>query len=104
MLNYDDISASLRLASSADEYDVITSLQALINAGAWGMEGSMGRAMMGAIESGVCALGRERAQDYYGNVIPSRFDVEPGTKGSAEFVYEHSDYGVLDAREETDEG
>lgn len=64
-------------------------LQKLINAGAWSFEGSMGRAMMRAIEAGQCALGPEPARDYWGNRIPSRFEVKPGTKGSVEFVEAH---------------
>jgi hypothetical protein len=41
---------------------------------------------MEAIENGYCLLGRSRAQDYYGNTIPSRDDVQEGTKGSLEYV------------------
>jgi hypothetical protein len=42
--------------------------------------------MMEAIEAGVCALGNEPAHDYNGNRIPSRFEVEPGSKGSVKYV------------------
>jgi len=31
-------------------------------------------------------LGKSRARDYFGNVIPSRDDVKAGTKGSYEYV------------------
>jgi hypothetical protein len=31
-------------------------------------------------------LGRDQYRDYYGNTIPSRDDVKPGTKGSYQFV------------------
>jgi hypothetical protein len=31
-------------------------------------------------------LGENATTDYYGNVIPSRDDVKPGTKGSYDFV------------------
>ena len=61
-------------------------LQAVINAGQWGLEGSFGRAMMGAIEAGACMLGKHRARDYWGNPIPSRDDVQAGTKGSFDYV------------------
>jgi len=61
-------------------------LQAMIDAGSWGFEGSMGRAMMRAIEDGRCVLGPNGARDYWGNYIPSRFEVEPGTKGSMEYA------------------
>ena len=44
---------------------------------------------MDAIEAGVCLLGKSRARDYYGNTIPSRDDVEAGTKGSYDYVVQH---------------
>jgi hypothetical protein len=62
-------------------------LQALIDSGtAWQLEGSVGRAAMRAIESGECVLGPEGHRDYWGNYVPSRFEVEPGTKGSVEYA------------------
>ena len=62
-------------------------LQRAINGGeAWKFQGSYGRAMMAAIEEGRCMLGPQPAQDAWGNRIPSRTEVEPGTKGSREFV------------------
>lgn len=73
----------------------VRALQTLINSGTWGLQGSYGRAMMDAIESGYCALGTEPARDYWGNRIPSRDEVEPGTKGSVEFVEEHSPFGSV---------
>lgn len=61
-------------------------LQELINSGAaWKLEGSVGRAAMAAIRSGECILGEEGHFDYWGNYVPSRFEVEPGTKGSVEY-------------------
>lgn len=62
------------------------SIQRMINAGQWGLEGSIGRAMMGAIDDGCCMLGKNRARDYYGSLIPARDDVVEGTKGSYQFV------------------
>lgn len=65
----------------------IDALQEAINSGlAWNMEGSVGRAAHDAIENGACVLGTERRKDYYGNVVPSRFDVKPGSKGSIEYA------------------
>ena len=62
-------------------------IQRAINEGtAWKFQGSYGRTMMDAIRSGYCMLGRHRTQDYYGNVIPSRDDVQAGTKGSYDYV------------------
>jgi len=63
-------------------------MQAMLNAGQWALQGSYGRAMMRAIEAGVCMLGPNPAQDYWGNRIPSRTEVAPGTKGSRELVVE----------------
>jgi hypothetical protein len=63
-----------------------TDLQNLIDSGMWSMEGHMGRAMMLAITNGECILGPSPAFDYWGNYIPSRYEVEPGTKGSVEYA------------------
>ena len=63
------------------------SIQRAINSGsAWSFQGSYGRAMMDAIAEGCCMLGTARARDYYGSTIPSRDDVQEGTKGSRGFV------------------
>ena len=70
-----------------NEIEYYTELQKAINSGsAWSLQGSYGRAMMSAIESGYCMLGTSRARDYWGNTIPSRDDVKPGTKGSFDYV------------------
>jgi hypothetical protein len=75
------------------EYDVLDEeaerlqLQTLIDSGmAWKMEGAVGRAAMDAIRSGACVLGKVPFTDYWGNRIPSRYEVEPGTKGSEEYA------------------
>lgn len=46
------------------------------------MEGSVGRAAMEALRSGACMLPTVRYTNYYGNVIPSRYDIKKGTTGS----------------------
>lgn len=69
------------------EQSAYEALQQAINEGSsWRLQGSFGRDMMHAIESGFCMLGTERARDYWGNVIPSRYDVKEGTKGSRDYV------------------
>jgi hypothetical protein len=69
------------------ELEFFEAIQRAINEGtAWKFQGSYGRTMMDAINGGYCLLGKHRAQDYYGNTIPSRDDVEEGTKGSYEYV------------------
>lgn len=76
-----------------DEEDYAIAMQNAINDGnAWKFQGSVGRAMMDALKSGVCMLGKTGASDYYGNYIPSRTDVKAGSFGSYEFVAEN--YGV----------
>lgn len=61
-------------------------LQALINAGMWSLQGSIGRSMNAALEDGRCMLGPSTATDYWGNKIPGRDDVVEGTKGSYQYV------------------
>jgi hypothetical protein len=74
---------------TADEETAIKTLQQLIDTGqAWHLEGSMGRAAMSAIESGACVLGIVGMKDYWGNYVPSRFEVKPGTKGSPEYAHD----------------
>jgi hypothetical protein len=85
----------LEMDEDATEEDETRALQHLINTGQWSFPGRTGRAMMDMIELGVCALGPEPATDYYGNRIPSRSEVEAGTKGSAEYVVENSVYGRI---------
>lgn len=85
MLTLDDID-TIECDDEATELDYYLSIQRAINGGMWGLQGSYGRAMMDAIKGGYCMLGAKAARDYYGNGIPSRNDVQPGTKGSKDFV------------------
>ena len=72
-------------AEELDE-DFLPSVQSLIDTGmAWRLEGFIGRQCMAAIESGEAMLGEVGHRDYYGNYVPSRHEVEPGSKGSPEF-------------------
>ena len=69
------------------QQDEIVNLQELIDSGmAWRLEGSVGRSAAAAIEDGVCVLGVEGHRDYWGNYVPSRSEVVPGTKGSVEYA------------------
>lgn len=64
----------------------IESLQELINTGlAWRLEGAIGRAAMDAIRSGECILGEEGHYDFWGNYVPSCYEVKTGTMGSKEY-------------------
>ena len=70
-----------------EQGEAILDLQALIDSGlAWRLEGSVGRAAHEAIEAGICVLGETGHRDYWGNYIPSRHEVEAGTKGSLEYA------------------
>ena len=70
-----------------EQGEAVLDLQALINSGmAWRLEGSVGRAAMDAIEAGICVLGEVGHRDYWGNYIPSRHEVQSGTKGSIEYA------------------
>jgi hypothetical protein len=65
----------------------LEAMQSLINSGqAWKLQGSYGRAAMQAIENGDCVLGKVGHKDYWGNYVPSRFEVQEGTKGSLEYA------------------
>ena len=69
------------------EEDYAVAMQNAINDGvAWKFQGSVGREMMAALEAGVCMLGKTGADDYWGNYIPSRDQVQEGTKGSYQYV------------------
>ena len=78
------------LFGEEEDVDTLAALQDLADTGAaWSLEGSVGRTVMDAIESGQIALGESGHRDYWGNYVPSRFEVEPGTKGSVEYVEAH---------------
>lgn len=57
--------------------------QRLIDSGiAWRLEGRVGRTAMNLIREGYCTLGEVGNIDAYGNYVPSKTEVEPGTPGS----------------------
>ena len=91
MITLEDINTIEGYDEEATEEDYYFSIQQAINSGsAWSMQGSYGRAMMDAITSGHCMLGRDQCRDYWGNTIPSRDDVKQGSKGSYVFVVNHN--------------
>lgn len=74
-------------AEDPDTETVIATYQALVDSGdAWRLEGSVGRQAMELIEGGYITLGEVGHRDFWGNYVPSRHEVEPGTKGSQEYV------------------
>lgn len=96
MLTLDDIDL-IEGNTTCTMREYYQSLQRAINQGAWGMQGSYGRAMMDAIKSGHCMLGVNDHIDYYGNHIPSRDQVKEGTKGSIQFVIDQMGADWADA-------
>ena len=71
-----------KITKLQEDYGV-AGMQRLINDGSvWHMEGSYGREAMRLLESGQCMLPKKQYKDFYGNVIPSRDNVKPGTTGS----------------------
>jgi hypothetical protein len=73
-----------------DEDDNVRLFQDLIDTGmAWRLEGAVGREAMRLIDAGQCTLGDVGHRDYYGNYVPSKTEVQSGTKGSDAFVAAH---------------
>ena len=85
--NLNDVNV-IECDEEASDDNYVISIQRAINSGMWSLQGSYGRAMMQAIEDGQAMLGPNSARDYWGNFIPSRSQVQAGTKGSREFVVE----------------
>jgi len=72
----------------ADEDAVLACYQSLVNSGqAWKLEGHVGRTAMSLLDARLIALGEEGHTDYWGNYVPSRYEVAPGTKGAPEFAH-----------------
>lgn len=70
--------------------ETVACYQSLIDSGeAWRLEGAVGRTAMDLIEDGFCMLGEQGHKDFWGNYVPSRHEVEAGTKGSRQYVEEH---------------
>lgn len=90
MLTLADVN-NIECDEEVSELEYFKSIQRAINSGlAWSFQGSYGRTMMDAISSGRCILGEKGARDYWGNYIPSRHEVQGGTKGSISYVEAHS--------------
>ena len=74
-----NISTIARLQKDYGFWDI----QQSINTGmAWKMEGSFGRSAMDMLRSGACMLPKVSHRDYYGNIVPSRDVLKPGTMGT----------------------
>ena len=72
-------------------HETVALFQRLIDDGTvWLWPGTYGRTATDLIRAGLCMLPPVPQRDYYGNPIPSRHDVQPGTPGSAEYVEEQA--------------
>jgi hypothetical protein len=81
------VRGTMSTSTDTGSFMSVDSLQDLIDSGfAWKMEGSVGREAMNAIKNGECVLGPEGCYDYWGNYVPSRHEVVPGTVGSLEYA------------------
>lgn len=82
---FDDLIAFEEGRLAQDEVSRL--FQQLIDDGTvWRLQGSYGRTAHALIEDGRCMLGETSHLDYFGNHVPSRFEVQPGTPGSPEYV------------------
>jgi hypothetical protein len=82
-----DISFDDFESGQLSELESVEFMQDLIDSGqVWKLQGSYGRAAMDLIQSGQCLLGPVGHRDAYGNYVPSRDEVQPGSPGSSEFV------------------
>ena len=76
----------MELYEATTRKEEIEVIQMYIDNGmAWKLEGSVGREATRLIESGHCILGETGHKDYWGNYVPSRYEVKTGTKGSVEY-------------------
>jgi hypothetical protein len=69
--------------------ETVAMYQAMIDDGTvWKFPGCYGRTASELLASGYCMLGLVGHRDAYGNYVPSRTEVKPGTKGSPEYCEE----------------
>lgn len=86
-MSYEDVMALEE--GGLDELEAAKAMQRLINSGtAWSLQGSYGRSAMDGIKSGRNMVGAVAHRDYYGNRVPARGDLKPGSFGTREFVAE----------------
>lgn len=70
-----------------NEEEVIELFQYLINKGyAWNLQEFYASIAISLIESGYCTFGENRTKGYWGQTIPSKYDLKPNTMGTDGFV------------------
>jgi len=73
--------------------DAAVAIQQGINSGmVWRLEGARGRQAQAMIDAGLCMLGKVGYKDYWGNYVPSRFEVKDGSVGSPDYCREALEY------------
>lgn len=74
------------------EAEAIELFQDLIDSGyAWQLPGSYGRTADALIEAGLCTLGEQGHRNYWGNYVPSKHEVKPGSVGSEQYARENGE-------------
>ena len=73
-----------QIAELQDSEGVLEIQKLILSGEVWKFEGSYGRQAMDFLNSGICYLPEVVTYDYYGNMIPSRNQLEAGTKGTLE--------------------
>lgn len=94
MLSLNDV-LTIEGEIEADELEQFAAIQRAIDGGTWGLQGSFGRTMMDAIQSGRCMLGRRPAHDYWGSSGLSPCPARPATRGPAMSILIDLDRGDL---------
>lgn len=75
-------------ACQRDNEGEISDMQKYIESGqVWQMNGSYGRAAMNGLKKGIYFLPAVSHKDYYGNKIPSRYEIKEGSWGTVDFCY-----------------
>ncbi len=72
----------LETATDEEVYDIETVQKRINDGSVWHLEGAEGREASRLLKAGLCELGYKRHKDFWGNVVPSRFDLKPGTMGA----------------------
>ena len=81
-------------SGTLSEEDTVKLFQELIDTGqAWKLQGSYGRTARDLIDAGLCTLGPKPVTDYYGNRVPSKYEVAPNTPGHETYTPEEVNNG-----------
>jgi len=83
----DDIYSTMVEPETQTFEEHVAGMQNMINDGSiWMFQGSAGREAIHLLKAGYCTLGDEPHKDYWGNTVPSKTMVAPGSVGTDEFM------------------